>query len=272
LGRAKFEVASELPSLTTKVVEVGLSDIQKIKYKEALAGLLSVGTKSGNPEDKEVTKLTAVTYCQQIVNHPSLIDCEGESEKLDALLELLTEGDLVGEKVIVFSRFRKMIDIIMLALAKANIKAVRITGSENEDQREAAQKAFQDLNGETKVICITTAGSDAINLQAAKAMILYDTPWSAGEFLQLIGRMIRIGSIYDRCYAIHLVAKRTIDAKIMQVQKKKMALIEAVLGKRIKGDGDATTVISVDNDISDLFNSLKEDVLQEDSEVDDGND
>lgn len=257
LGRAKFEVASELPPLSTKTIKVGLTKFQQEKYAEALSGLLQVG-QGVQAEEKEVTKLTAVTYCQQIVNHPELIGCDGDSDKLDALLDLITDGDYADEKIIIFTRFRKMVDILVPALKKQKIKAVRITGSENEAERKIAQDAFQDPKSDVRVVCITTAASEAINLQAAKAIIFYDTPFSAGEYLQLLGRMIRIGSLHDRCFAIHLVADDTIDDRVMQILTKKMKLVESVLGKRIKGEQD-DVIVEVENDLSDLFNTLVQD-------------
>jgi len=264
IGRPKHEVASELPSLTVQQIEVNMSAEQEAKYAEALDGLLTLGD-GNDAEVKEVTKLTAIAYCQEIVDDLGLINCEGGSPKLDALVELLTEGDLGGEKVIIFSRFEKMVGIIMNRLAKEKIPAVRLTGAEDETAREAAKVAFQDPNSETRVICITTAGSEAVNLQAAKAIICYDTPWSAGDFLQLIGRMIRIGSLHDRVLVMHLVTrgkrkKDTIDSRVLEVLNKKMNLVEAVLGKRIKGEGD-NAVISAENEISDLFTSLRQDAL-----------
>ena len=196
-----------------------------------------------------------MTYCQQIVNHPGLIGCDGDSGKLDALLDLL-DGEFSGEKVIVFSRFSKMVDILMPALKKAGIGAVRITGAENEKARKASQDAFQKPDSDVKVVCITTAAEEAINLQAAKAIIFYDTPWSGGSLIQILGRMIRIGSVHDRCYAIHLVAAGTIDERVMKTIASKMALIESVIGKRIKGVDDSDTVVSAENDLSDLFEGL----------------
>jgi len=256
LGRPKHEVASELPPLIVKHVECGMSSVASAKYAEALSGLLEIG-KGDEKGEVEVTKLTAVTYCQQIVNHPELIGVEGESEKLDELIDLLT-GEFAGDKVIVYSRFRKMIDIIVPALKKEGIASTRITGAEDEKQRKIAQDLFQDGTSNTNVICITTAASEAINLQAAKAIIFYDTPFSAGDYLQILGRMIRIGSLHDRVYAIHLLVKKTVDTHVMQIMTKKMALVEKVLGKRIKGEKD-DVVVSVDNDLSDLFNALRDD-------------
>jgi hypothetical protein len=261
LGRPKHEVASDLPALVMKKVEVGLNAAQQEKYDEALTGILEMG----RGEDailQETTKLTQIIYCQEIVNHLDLIDCDGGSDKLNALLDLLTDGDLADEKVIVFSRFSKMIDLMMPALKKAKIKAVRITGAEKMPERKKAMDAFQDPNSDTRVVGITMAAGDAINLQAAKAIVFFDTPWSAGDFIQIVGRMIRIGSVHDRCYAIHLVArgkKPTIDSRVIDVMNNKMKLVEAVIGRRLKGEQDIGSYIPVENDISDLFNLLRED-------------
>lgn len=264
LGRPKHEVADELPSLTMRTVEVELTKEQRTKYREALNGLLTVGEASGEEEEKEVTKLTAITYCQQIVNHPSLIDCEGDSQKLSELVSLLKDGDLADEKVIVFTRFKKMVDIIVPTLDKqlGKGKTVRITGDENGDEREAAKVRFQNPDSDTRVVCITMAGADAINLQAAKAIIFYDSPFSAGDYLQILGRMIRIGSEHDSVYAIHLVARgntKTVDHRVMEILGKKMHLLESVLGQRIKGDGSSGGIIQSSGDVNDLFEALRED-------------
>jgi SNF2 family DNA or RNA helicase len=257
LGRPKHEVATELPPLVTRKIMVGMSPVQESKYKEALTGLLELGT----GEEKEVTKLTEVTYCQEIVNHPSLIGVEGESEKLDELVDLLTEGDLAGEKVIIFTRFEKMVTLGVAALEKAGVKCMRITGAENEDQRKLSQDTFQDINSDINVVWITTAGSDAINLQMAKAIVFYDTPFSAGDYIQILGRMLRIGSIHDRVFAVHLVCEKTIDERVIEIMESKMVLVEAVLGKRIKGEKDTDDdMIKADQgSILQLFESLRED-------------
>jgi SNF2 family DNA or RNA helicase len=257
LGRPKHSVATELPVLTTRDLKVGLTQEQAAKYREALDGLLEVG--SG--DEKETTQLTAITYCQEIVNHLGLLDFDNtESEKMDALLDLVSDGgDLEGEKVIVFTRFKKMVDIAIPLLEKAGVRCTRVTGSEDENDRRAAMKAFQDLNSETKVIFITMAGGDAINLQAAKALVFYDTPWSAGDYLQILGRMIRIGSDHDKVYAIHLLCKDTVDERVQEVLRKKMNLVEAVLGKRMKGEGDSSLVYEASNEVKDLFSSLQQD-------------
>jgi len=258
LARAKFDVAKELPVLQIDTHHCGMTKAQEAKYREALEGLLE---KDRTDEEVETTKLTSLIYCQQIVDHPELVDCEGDSDKMKELFEILTEGDLADEKVIVFSRFRKMIDKLeeVAHSKKYKLKTVRITGDEDENQRKAAMQEFQKPDSDVRICWITDAAKEGINLQAAKALIFYDSPWSAGDYLQILGRMIRIGSDHDRCYAIHLVARGTIDAKVMSVLRTKMKLIESVMGKRLKGEGMSDVTVSSDNSIDDIFAALQAD-------------
>ena len=257
LGRPKHAVATELPVLVTRDVVVGLTPFQEAKYKETLEGLLEMG----DGDQKNTDQLTSIIYCQEIVNHPGLIGFRDyDSEKLAALLDLVTDGELAGEKVIVFTRFSKMVNIGIEELEKAGVKCVRVTGAEDGMARKAAMESFQDVNSDTKVIWITMAGGDAINLQSAKALVFFDTPWSAGDYLQILGRMIRIGSTHDRVLAMHLVAKDTIDERVQDVRRKKMRLVESVLGQRIKGEADTNDeILDSNSEIKDLFDALRAD-------------
>lgn len=259
LGRPKFEVAEELPSLTMREIHLEMTKAQEAKYAEALSGVLEVG-EGDETEEKETTKLTALIYCQQIVDDLGLIDCTGTSPKAEALIDLLGGGDLEGEKVIVFSRFKKMVNLLEIALKKAKIGCVRITGDENVNQRRDAAKSFQDSESDVKVVFITMAGAEAINLQAAKAVVFYDSPWSAGDYLQILGRMIRIGSGHDRVYAVHLVMENTVDNRVMETLQRKMVLIESVIGKRLKGSvEDREDIMVGEGDINQLFKLLRKD-------------
>lgn len=258
LGRPKHAVAKELPVLTTRDVKIGLTKFQSQKYEEALEGLLE----HGDGEERETTQLTSLIYCQEIVNHPALIGFEDgyKSEKLDALVSLVTEGgDLHEQKVIVFTRFKTMVDVAIAVLEKEKVKCVRVTGSEGDSQRKKAMESFQDPSNDTRVIFITMAGGDAINLQAAKALVFFDTPWSAGDYLQILGRMIRIGSEHDSVYAVHLVCRDTIDEHVQNVIKKKMRLIEQVLGERVKGERGKDTVYGAGSEVRDIFDAIVKD-------------
>ena len=263
LGRAKFQVAQDLPPLQIKEIRHGLTSFQAAKYAEALEGLLEVG----DGELRETTHLTAITYCQEIVNHPCLIGFDEEtSEKLDVLADLLAPGgELEGQKVIIYTRFKEMVNFGKPWLEKKlKVKSVRVTGDENTiAARQAAMDAFQAHDSGVNIVWITKAGSDSINLQAAKAIVFLDTPWSAGIYLQILGRMIRIGILHDMVYAIHLIARGTVDERTLGTCRKKLKLVEAILGKRIKGEGDEEEeneeIIEEINELREVFDGLVED-------------
>lgn len=261
LGRSKHMVSDELPVLITKEVVCELSEAEDSKYGEALTGILELG--DGEVKEYEESKaLVALIYCQQVVNSLAMLRfTEGDeiyrnvlrdeaikvgslSSKEAALVELLTE-ELEGEKVIVYTRFESLVARLQSILkTQASIKSTRITGKESEGQRKINQDAFQDAESDTKVIFITDAGSEAINLQTASALIFFDAPWSWGNYVQTLGRPVRIGSVHQSVNVYHLVAERprerakdrkTIDHHVLDQLRGKKRLADAVLGEAAVG-------------------------------------
>jgi hypothetical protein len=260
LGRQKHMVSSELPKLITRQIVCEMSPSEDTKYAEALSGVLELGD-GETKEYQETAALTSLIYCQQVVDSLHLLRFEEGQEiavglfkdesvkvkdkgaKEEALVDLIT-GELDDEKVIVYTRFEKLVGRLQSVLTAAGVKSVRITGKENDVKRREAQQAFQDLKSDTKIIFITDAGSEAINLQAASAIVFYDAPWSWGTYVQLLGRPIRIGSIHDTVVAYHIVAKRpkgkyksdkTIDDHVLQLLGSKKNLVDKVLGEAAVG-------------------------------------
>lgn len=255
LGRAKQDVSTELPKLITREIACEMTPAEDAKYKEALSGLLELG--DGETKDySETVALTSLIYSQQVVDSLWLLKFKGGEEvttdmfgedttkvkdkgsKEEALSELITE-ELDGEKVIVYTRFEKLVGRLQTILANEGVKSVRITGKESDKKRQANKELFQDFNSDVRVIFITDAGSESINLQSAKALIFYDAPWSWGNYAQLLGRPIRIGSIHDTVVAYHLVSERpkgkyksrkTIDHHVLSLLTEKKGLVEKVLG------------------------------------------
>ena len=123
----------------------------------------------------------------------------------------------------------------------AGIKYVRITGKENDPKvREASKVKFQDLESGINVIIITLAGSESLNLQAAEHFVFLDLPWSFGDYVQLIGRMIRIGSSHNTVVAHHFLARKqdggkTIDHHVLRALQSKQKLADQVAGKNLVG-------------------------------------
>lgn len=273
-GRPKHVVSTELPGLTTREVLCELSAIEDRKYGEALDGLLQLG--DGELRDFQDTKqLTSLIYIQEVCDSLALLKFEegeevgedvfeGRGSKEAALVDLLNE-EFDGEKVIIYTRFEKMVTRLQAVLAKERIKSARITGKEKDTDRRKAQEAFQDVNNPCRVIFITDAGSEAINLQAASAMIFYDSPWSWGNYVQLLGRMIRIGSPHQSVYAVHLIAERpnrkgkqreTIDHKVVQKLRRKKGLIDQVIGEAAVG---ALKFERGESDLKELAQTMRED-------------
>ena len=238
LSRKKYDVAAELPRLVTRELQCELTDLQEELYDMAEAGLLE---KDADPDSSPAAVLGAMTFVQEAVDAPNLLNnadgepWEGNSPKIDTLLEML-EDELDGVKTIVFSRFERMISLTEKALKEKSVKCVRITGKENKaSDREKAKQAFQDPNSGVNVVLITEAGSESINLQAAEHFVLIDSPWSFGTYVQLIGRMVRIGSRHSMVVVTHLVAtkkngKKTIDNYVLKILRGKMKLINSVAG------------------------------------------
>ena len=261
LSRRKHEVAEELPQLVTRELVCELSEEQEELYAIAELGLLN---RSEDADATQAEMLSSMVMVQQACNAPQLLmdeegnPFEGPSSKLSTLKELFTE-DLVGVKTIVFSRFERMITLIEGMLKQEKIECVRITGKEtNARDRLASMKTFQDAASGTDIILVTTAGSESINLQSAEHIIFVDSPWSWGDYLQLIGRAIRIGSQHVMVVATHLLARRrsgskTIDDYVIKTLRGKKKLADAVAGEGLQ-DGLQFTE---SNDVMDVFNMMR---------------
>ncbi|HED38237.1 MAG TPA: hypothetical protein ENI76_08340 [Ignavibacteria bacterium] len=248
LSRRKHEVAEELPELITRELVCTLSneqdDIYEMSELEALAA-------DDDPDSNRSEILKAMTRIQQACDAPQLVldedgnKYQGVSSKMNILLEILQEN--TGTKTIIFSRFEKMISLIQNSLLDVGIKHVRITGKENKAKdREKSKIAFQDIESGINVILITTAGSESINLHAAEHLIFIDNPWSWGDYVQLIGRPIRIGNKHAAVLVTHLMARRqsgekTIDDHVVKILRSKKSLADTVAGVSLKDGLKFTT-------------------------------
>lgn len=293
LGRKKHEVSAELPDLITKEVACGLTDVQWEAYSQALGELLTV-----RGEDKEVTPLSRLAYCQQIVDSPHLIGLEGPSEKEAELYRIIDEELEDDDHIIIFSRFRTMVDRLETQFAERGISTLRITGAESEEERTLSKHIFQgdkeairnwvqkylvkkeDPREESRrvavarkcmylinklknkenprIMLLTPAGTEALNLQSASVFIFYDSPWSPGDYEQLLGRMIRIGSVHKTVLVIHLMCKGTIDDHVMSRLREKAKIIKRAMGETTKG----ALTFDRELDLGDLMNRLRSDAAR----------
>lgn len=242
LSRRKHQVAKELPQLVTREVICELTPDQEVLYTMAETGLLST---ADDADSSHAEMLQAMMLAQQACNSPQLVldedgqPMQGDSSKLEAISDMV-DDELIGVKTIIFSRFEKMISLIGEELKKKNVNYVRVTGKENKaSQREEAKQKFQNKDSGTDIILITLAGAESINLQAAEHIIFVDSPWSWGDYVQLTGRAIRIGSKHSMVVATHLISKRetgkdTIDKYVIKTLRKKKLLADKVAGESLQ--------------------------------------
>lgn len=242
LSRKKHDVAKELPDLLSMEVECELYDEQEELYDLAENAVIE----DEDGEENAGSALSKLVRCQQAVDSPELILDENEvpfkgpSSKVDTLLEFV-KNEAEDQKVIVFSRFEKAVSLLENVFKENKIKCLRITGKENKPEiREKTKNLFQDEKSGYNVIMITMAGSESINLQAAEHFVFFDLPWSWGDYLQLIGRMSRIGSKHSVVTAHHYLGKRqdgsdTIDHHVLKALKSKKALADKVAGENLIG-------------------------------------
>jgi len=249
LGRSQKQVGEPLPELTTIYHPIELDARQtKILTDDLPNGTIQlpptiikvageIYEKERNPDNI----MTQLSVQQLVTNHWCLLDKMNEkdyhtktlSPKEEALLDML-DGDYRGEKVIVYTKYKTWIDRLEW-LTKDNHftsrKFLRITGNENEKQRNENKKLFQDPNSGYDLIVINAAGMEGINLQQAAHMILLDAPWSWGDLIQLVGRMVRMASPHSACTLHVMVARGTIDEYTIDTLKGKKGVFEKILGE-----------------------------------------
>jgi superfamily II DNA or RNA helicase len=232
LRRDKAQVVQELPLKTLMIREVELNPGQSKLYE----GLrLAMTDKVGKLlQEKGLKKshieiLDALLKLRQVCCDPRLVKLEAarkvkHSAKLEALLDMLDELLAEGRKILVFSQFTSMLALIEAELQARNIHYSKLTGQTRK--RDAAIAAFQD--GEAAVFLISLkAGGVGLNLTAADTVIHYDPWWNPAVENQATDRAHRIGQ--DKpVFVYKLVARGTLEEKILQMQAKKQLLADGV--------------------------------------------
>ena len=247
LGRSQRQVKEPLPQLSTTYYPLDLSDQQIDLLDDVQNGvfilpptLIEVDGELYERERDPDNMMTKLSVQQLVANHPVLLDPTNTKEfyttklspKEEALLDLL-DGDLLGEKCIIFTKYKRWIDRLEKLTKEGhftNRKFLRITGDENETQRNKNKRLFQG-SPEHDLIVINSAGIEGINLQQAAHMILLDVPWSWGDLIQLVGRMVRMASPHSACTLHVFVAKGTVDEYAIETLKGKKGVFEKILGE-----------------------------------------
>lgn len=246
LRRLKKDVLKELPEKQEEIVTVALSGEQKKLY-QAHSQRLKMFLEDQNDEDFAQNKLqilAELTKLRQLCCGPELLleNYKGENAKLETCIELITQAIAGGHKILLFSQFTSMLDLIGDELKKAKIDYYRIDGSVKKEARIEMVEQFQNPQNQVSVFCISLkAGGTGLNLTAADIVIHYDPWWNKAAQNQATDRAHRIGQKHA-INVYQLIAEETIEQKICELQQVKEDLAEEVLS----GEGISSTQFNKD--------------------------
>ncbi len=233
LRRTKTQVAKDLPDRIEEDLFCEMEGDQRTMYraelKRAQSTLLGIQTPKALSKER-FNLLTSLLRLRQICCDPRLVreDYSSESAKLEALMEQLEPLMEEGQKVLVFSQFVEMLEILRRALAARNWTTYFLAG-ETENRGELVQK-FQAHEGAATFLISLKAGGFGLNLTAASYVVLFDPWWNPAVEAQAIDRSHRIGQT-QKVIAYRLLIKDSIEEKIRALQKQKKSLAEDVLGE-----------------------------------------
>ena len=233
LRRNKKEVLTELPEKTVTVMNNEMNEEQRNLYLNYLARAkqeLAEQIKLNGFENTHMQILAALTRLRQICCHPSLFieDYNGGSSKLDQCIEIIQDAITGGHKILLFSGYTSMFEIIEKELKKRNIVYFKLTGSTKVDDRIRLVDEFNE-NPEIKVFLISLkAGGTGLNLTGADMVIHYDPWWNISTENQATDRAYRIGQ-KNNVQVYKLITKNSIEEKIYELQEKKAKLADNML-------------------------------------------
>ena len=233
LRRTKKEVLTELPEKEITVLESEMQEEQQQIYLSYLANVkedvANIIQESGYGKN-QMKVLAALTRLRQICCHPSLFikDYKGESSKLEQCMEIVEEATNGGHKILIFSSYTSMLEILERELKEKKINYFKLTGSTKVDERINLVDEF-NTNDEIKVFLISLkAGGTGLNLTGADMVIHYDPWWNLSTENQATDRAYRIGQ-KNNVQVYKLITKNSIEEKIYELQRKKEMLIDNVL-------------------------------------------
>ena len=256
MRRTKDQVAPELPPKSEILQPVELAGPQREFYETVRVSVherVRAEISARGIAQSHIVVLDALLKLRQICCDPRLLKVDGarhvkESAKLQMLLEMLQELLPEGRRVLVFSQFTSMLDLIEPELAKLGIAYVKLTGQTRD--RERPVKAFQ--SGKVPLFLISLkAGGTGLNLTAADTVIHYDPWWNPAVENQASGRAHRIGQ--DKpVFVYKLIVSGSVEEKIAALQTSKAALARGVL----ENDAGASLPLTPE-DIQALFEPMR---------------
>jgi superfamily II DNA or RNA helicase len=230
LRRTRAGVMNQLPERTTTVVRIRPTAEQLELHAHHMRNVIRITRKPFLTEMDLLLLQKSLLMCRLAANGTVLVDKQppGFSTKLDRLEELLAE--LVPQsdrKIILFSEWRMMLDLIEPVLQRVSMPFVRLDGQVPQKQRASIVHRFQ-RDADCRAILMTNAGSTGLNLQAANVVINVDLPWNPAVLEQRVARAHRMGQRHPVDVYL-LVTEETLEERLLETLAMKQDLALAAL-------------------------------------------
>jgi len=232
LRRMKKDVLKELPEKIETIVTCELTKAQRDIYHAVLAQArneIEASIDEVGFEQSQLQILAALTRLRQICCHPaSFVEgYEGGSGKMELLGELIEEKLALGHRILLFSQFTTILDIIEEDLVKKGLSYFYLSGKTPAAERASMVSRFNEGEGEVFLLSLK-AGGTGLTLTGADMVIHFDPWWNPAVEDQATDRAYRIGQ--DKVvHVFKLITENTIEEKILLLQKKKKELIDLVI-------------------------------------------
>ncbi|KAG8375831.1 hypothetical protein BUALT_Bualt10G0141200 [Buddleja alternifolia] len=241
LRRVKKDVMKELPPKKELILRVELSSKQKEYYKAILTRNYQILTRKGGAQ---ISLINVVMELRKLCCHPfmlegvepedsnefskQLLETSGKLQLLDKMMVKLKEQ---GHRVLIYSQFQHMLDLLEDYCNYRKWYYERIDGKVGGAERQIRIDRFNAKNSSRFCFLLSTrAGGLGINLATADTVIIYDSDWNPHADLQAMARAHRLGQT-NKVMIYRLITRGTIEERMMQMTKKKMVLEHLVVGR-----------------------------------------
>ena len=251
LRRTKEDVLQDLPAKVEQVIHCTMGSRQQEYYNtirdEYRRALMDNITTKGVGSSK-LKVIEGLLRLRQIACHPNLMDrnLSIPSTKLNHLISSLLEAIAEKHKILVFSQFTSMLELIVRELTREQIRFTYLDG-QTKDRQERVY-AFQNDPNISVFLISLKAGGTGLNLTAADYVFLFDPWWNPAAEQQAIDRAHRMGQT-KKVFTYRLITKGTVEEKVVELQNQKRDLVKGVMEA---DEGDFVKQLNK-NDIEYLF-------------------
>ena len=229
LRRLKTDVLKDLPEKTEETRVTPLEGEQLKLYTAEVAKIKGMLKKYGNYNEKKIEILAELTKIRQICCDPALLykSYKGGSAKREAVMDLIHSAIDGGHRVLLFSQFTSMLELLEQDLKENNIDYYKITGETAKAKRLELVDSFN--KGTTPLFLISLkAGGTGLNLVGADIVIHYDPWWNTAVENQATDRAHRIGQT-KQVTVYKMIAQNTIEENIVKLQEAKKNLADEIV-------------------------------------------